>query len=122
MVLWEPSYIGTIGAGKALGRWAVTGLGGGRRARNVRLVFTIFLLHLFRFLGEAKIPLQEVLATPSLSASFNAPLLDTKQQPTGVNACTPLPIASFCLRPAGPLPVPYDMGQLLRVKAGSPWL
>ncbi|MEJ1286844.1 zinc finger protein 638 [Cricetulus griseus] len=37
-----------------------------------------------RFLGEAKIPLQEVLATPSLSASFNAPLLDTKQQPTGL--------------------------------------
>lgn len=38
-----------------------------------------------RFLGEAKIPLQEVLATPSLSASFNAPLLDTKQQPTGAS-------------------------------------
>ncbi|GAB1290996.1 Dysferlin [Apodemus speciosus] len=38
-----------------------------------------------RFLGEAKIPLQEVLATPSLSASFNAPLLDSKQQPTGAS-------------------------------------
>lgn len=121
MVLREPSYIGIIGAGEALGRWAVTGLGGRRRARNVGLVFTICLL-LFRFLGEAKIPLQEVLATPSLSASFNAPLLDTKQQPTGVNACTPLPIASFCLRPAGPLPVPHVRGQFLRVKPESPWL
>ncbi|CAK7297195.1 DYSF [Vulpes lagopus] len=37
-----------------------------------------------RFLGEAQVPLQEVLATPSLSASFNAPLLDAKKQPTGV--------------------------------------
>lgn len=39
-----------------------------------------------RFLGEAKVPLREVLATPSLSASFNALLLDTKKQPTGVSA------------------------------------
>uniref|UniRef100_A0A8C0KK57 Dysferlin n=1 Tax=Canis lupus dingo TaxID=286419 RepID=A0A8C0KK57_CANLU len=39
-----------------------------------------------RFLGEAQVPLQEVLATPSLSASFNAPLLDAKKQPTGVSA------------------------------------
>uniref|UniRef100_A0A452VBZ9 Dysferlin n=1 Tax=Ursus maritimus TaxID=29073 RepID=A0A452VBZ9_URSMA len=39
-----------------------------------------------RFLGEAQVPLREVLATPSLSASFNAPLLDTKKQPTGVSA------------------------------------
>uniref|UniRef100_A0A452SAB8 Dysferlin n=1 Tax=Ursus americanus TaxID=9643 RepID=A0A452SAB8_URSAM len=38
-----------------------------------------------RFLGEAQVPLREVLATPSLSASFNAPLLDTKKQPTGVS-------------------------------------
>lgn len=44
------------------------------------------LFSLLRFLGEAKIPLREVLATPSLSASFNAPLLDTKKQPTGVSA------------------------------------
>ncbi|KAK2500170.1 hypothetical protein MC885_002174 [Smutsia gigantea] len=49
-----------------------------------------------RFLGEAKIPLREVLATPSLSASFNAPLLDTKKQPTGASlvlqvSYTPLP-------------------------------
>uniref|UniRef100_A0A286XVK5 Dysferlin n=1 Tax=Cavia porcellus TaxID=10141 RepID=A0A286XVK5_CAVPO len=49
-----------------------------------------------RFLGEAKVPLREVLATPSLSASFNAPLLDTKQQPTGASlvlqvSYTPLP-------------------------------
>lgn len=61
-----------------------------------------------RFLGEAKIPLQEVLATPSLSASFNAPLLDSKQQPTGVNVRTSLSIASFCLGPCvlrqGPAP------------------
>ena len=113
--------MGTIGAREGLGRWAVTGLRGGRRTWNVRLVFTICLLRLFRFLGEAKIPLQEVLATPSLSASFNAPLLDTKQQPTGVNACTPLPIASFCLRPTGPLPAPHVRGQLLRAKPpGSP--
>uniref|UniRef100_A0A452VC30 Dysferlin n=1 Tax=Ursus maritimus TaxID=29073 RepID=A0A452VC30_URSMA len=46
------------------------------------------------FRGE--IPLREVLATPSLSASFNAPLLDTKKQPTGASlvlqvSYTPLP-------------------------------
>uniref|UniRef100_A0A673T7N3 Dysferlin n=1 Tax=Suricata suricatta TaxID=37032 RepID=A0A673T7N3_SURSU len=68
-----------------------------------------------RFLGEAKVPLREVLATPSLSASFNAPLLDTKNQPTGASlvlqvSYTPLPGAvplfppSASLEPSPTLP------------------
>uniref|UniRef100_A0A8C9J8V7 Dysferlin n=1 Tax=Panthera tigris altaica TaxID=74533 RepID=A0A8C9J8V7_PANTA len=68
-----------------------------------------------RFLGEANIPLREVLATPSLSASFNAPLLDTKKQPTGASlvlqvSYTPLPGAvplfppSASLEPSPTLP------------------
>lgn len=68
-----------------------------------------------RFLGEAKVPLREVLATPSLSASFNAPLLDTKKQPTGASlvlqvSYTPLPGAvppfppSASLQPSPTLP------------------
>uniref|UniRef100_A0A8C4PQB9 Dysferlin n=1 Tax=Equus asinus asinus TaxID=83772 RepID=A0A8C4PQB9_EQUAS len=54
-----------------------------------------------RFLGEAKVPLREVLATPSLSASFNAPLLDTKKQPTGVSAHRAF-ASSQCLHPLLP--------------------
>lgn len=38
-----------------------------------------------RFLGEAHVPLRDVLASPSLAASFNVPLLDTKKQSTGVS-------------------------------------
>uniref|UniRef100_A0A452SAM9 Dysferlin n=1 Tax=Ursus americanus TaxID=9643 RepID=A0A452SAM9_URSAM len=68
-----------------------------------------------RFLGEAQVPLREVLATPSLSASFNAPLLDTKKQPTGASlvlqvSYTPLPGAvplfppSASLEPSPTLP------------------
>ncbi|XP_078205193.1 dysferlin isoform X44 [Callithrix jacchus] len=61
-----------------------------------------------RFLGEAKVPLREVLATPSLSASFNAPLLDTKKQPTGASlvlqvSYTPLPGAVPMFPPPTPL-------------------
>uniref|UniRef100_A0A8C4MCL3 Dysferlin n=1 Tax=Equus asinus asinus TaxID=83772 RepID=A0A8C4MCL3_EQUAS len=61
-----------------------------------------------RFLGEAKVPLREVLATPSLSASFNAPLLDTKKQPTGASlvlqvSYTPLPGAVPLFPPSVPL-------------------
>uniref|UniRef100_A0A8D1LB19 Dysferlin n=1 Tax=Sus scrofa TaxID=9823 RepID=A0A8D1LB19_PIG len=61
-----------------------------------------------RFLGEANVPLREVLATPSLSASFNAPLLDTKKQPTGASlvlqvSYTPLPGAVPVFPPATPL-------------------
>ncbi|XP_028657297.1 dysferlin isoform X3 [Erpetoichthys calabaricus] len=36
-----------------------------------------------RFLGEARLPLREVLSSSSLAASFNAPLLDSKKQSTG---------------------------------------
>ncbi|XP_069488392.1 dysferlin isoform X3 [Ambystoma mexicanum] len=36
-----------------------------------------------RFLGETRVPLREVLSSPNLTASFNAPLLDTKKQNTG---------------------------------------
>ncbi|XP_037592064.1 dysferlin isoform X26 [Cebus imitator] len=61
-----------------------------------------------RFLGEAKVPLREVLASPSLSASFNAPLLDTKKQPTGASlvlqvSYTPLPGAVPMFPPPTPL-------------------
>uniref|UniRef100_A0A8C4M876 Dysferlin n=1 Tax=Equus asinus asinus TaxID=83772 RepID=A0A8C4M876_EQUAS len=57
---------------------------------------------------EAKVPLREVLATPSLSASFNAPLLDTKKQPTGASlvlqvSYTPLPGAVPLFPPSVPL-------------------
>uniref|UniRef100_A0A8C0GWK4 Dysferlin n=1 Tax=Chelonoidis abingdonii TaxID=106734 RepID=A0A8C0GWK4_CHEAB len=52
-----------------------------------------------RFLGEARVPLQDVLGNPTLTASFNAPLLDTKRQSTGVSY----------IPPPGPLlfPPPY---------------
>ncbi|KAB0358615.1 hypothetical protein FD754_002771, partial [Muntiacus muntjak] len=61
-----------------------------------------------QFLGEANIPLREVLATPSLSASFNAPLLDSKKQPTGASlvlqvSYTPLPGAMPTFPPLTPL-------------------
>ncbi|XP_009319173.1 PREDICTED: dysferlin [Pygoscelis adeliae] len=36
-----------------------------------------------RFLGEARVPLRDVLSSPSLAASYNLPLLDTKKQSTG---------------------------------------
>uniref|UniRef100_A0A672V8D0 Dysferlin n=1 Tax=Strigops habroptila TaxID=2489341 RepID=A0A672V8D0_STRHB len=36
-----------------------------------------------RFLGEARVPLRDVLSSPSLAASYNLPLLDTKKQTTG---------------------------------------
>ncbi|XP_067324533.1 dysferlin isoform X1 [Anolis sagrei] len=36
-----------------------------------------------RFLGEAHVSLRDVLASPNLAASFNAPLLDTRKQSTG---------------------------------------
>ncbi|KAI6069765.1 Dysferlin isoform X1 [Aix galericulata] len=36
-----------------------------------------------RFLGEARVPLRDVLSSPSLAASFNVPLLDAKKQTTG---------------------------------------
>uniref|UniRef100_A0A8D2Q8W8 Dysferlin n=1 Tax=Varanus komodoensis TaxID=61221 RepID=A0A8D2Q8W8_VARKO len=38
-----------------------------------------------RFLGEAHVPLRDVLASANLAASFNAPLLDAKKQSTGVS-------------------------------------
>uniref|UniRef100_A0A8C0H4J7 Dysferlin n=1 Tax=Chelonoidis abingdonii TaxID=106734 RepID=A0A8C0H4J7_CHEAB len=41
------------------------------------------------FLGEARVPLQDVLGNPTLTASFNAPLLDTKRQSTGVSYIPP---------------------------------
>lgn len=40
-----------------------------------------------RFLGEARVPLRDVLSSPSLAASYNLPLLDTKKQSTGVSPC-----------------------------------
>uniref|UniRef100_A0A5F8GS56 Dysferlin n=1 Tax=Monodelphis domestica TaxID=13616 RepID=A0A5F8GS56_MONDO len=62
-----------------------------------------------RFLGEARVPLRDLLTTPTLSASFNAPLLDTKKQPTGASlvlqaSYTPPPGAA----PLFPPPTPLD--------------
>ncbi|XP_066173632.1 dysferlin isoform X8 [Sylvia atricapilla] len=36
-----------------------------------------------RFLGESRVPLRDVLGTPSLAASFNLPLLDSRKESTG---------------------------------------
>uniref|UniRef100_A0A8V5GF62 Uncharacterized protein n=1 Tax=Melopsittacus undulatus TaxID=13146 RepID=A0A8V5GF62_MELUD len=42
-----------------------------------------------RFLGEARVPLRDVLSSPSLAASYNLPLMDTRKQATGVSAQRP---------------------------------
>ncbi|XP_072858295.2 dysferlin isoform X9 [Pogona vitticeps] len=54
-----------------------------------------------RFLGEAHVPLRDVLASPNLAASFNAPLLDAKRQSTG--ACLILQVSY--IPPPGAAPV-----------------
>uniref|UniRef100_A0ABM5GKW0 Dysferlin isoform X4 n=1 Tax=Pogona vitticeps TaxID=103695 RepID=A0ABM5GKW0_9SAUR len=54
-----------------------------------------------RFLGEAHVPLRDVLASPNLAASFNAPLLDAKKQSTG--ACLILQVSY--IPPPGAAPV-----------------
>ncbi|XP_066041226.1 dysferlin isoform X8 [Chamaea fasciata] len=36
-----------------------------------------------RFLGESRVPLRDVLGAPSLAASFNLPLLDSRKESTG---------------------------------------
>uniref|UniRef100_A0A8C2TLC7 Dysferlin n=1 Tax=Coturnix japonica TaxID=93934 RepID=A0A8C2TLC7_COTJA len=38
-----------------------------------------------RFLGEARVPLRDVLASASLAASYDVPLLDSKKQNTGAS-------------------------------------
>eukprot|EP00076_Gallus_gallus_P040100 XP_025005638.1 dysferlin isoform X5 [Gallus gallus] len=38
-----------------------------------------------RFLGEARVPLRDVLSSPSLAASYDVPLLDSKKQSTGAS-------------------------------------
>ncbi|XP_068923443.1 dysferlin [Petaurus breviceps papuanus] len=74
-----------------------------------------------RFLGEAHVPLRDVLTTPSLAASFNAPLLDTKKQPTGASlvlqaSYTPPPGAA----PLFPPPPPLDTSpSLMEMDAGA---
>ncbi|XP_077157456.1 dysferlin isoform X2 [Paroedura picta] len=70
-----------------------------------------------RFLGEAHVPLREVLASPHLAASFNAPLLDAKQQSTGASlilqvSYSPPPGAAPSFLPPAPLepsPTPVDV-------------
>ncbi|XP_062991896.1 dysferlin isoform X2 [Elgaria multicarinata webbii] len=54
-----------------------------------------------RFLGEAHVPLRDVLASPNLAASFNAPLLDAKRQSTG--ACLILQVSYIPPPGAAPL-------------------
>uniref|UniRef100_A0A670ZGC1 Dysferlin n=1 Tax=Pseudonaja textilis TaxID=8673 RepID=A0A670ZGC1_PSETE len=64
------------------------------------------------FLGEAHVPLRDVLASPNLAASFNAPLLDAKRQNTGgclilqVSYTPPPGAAPFIPPPAPPEPNP----------------
>ncbi|XP_064275237.1 dysferlin isoform X5 [Passer domesticus] len=38
-----------------------------------------------RFLGECRVPLRDVLGNPSLAASFNLPLLDSRKESTGAS-------------------------------------
>ncbi|XP_014116620.1 PREDICTED: dysferlin isoform X11 [Pseudopodoces humilis] len=38
-----------------------------------------------RFLGESRVPLRDVLGTPSLAASFSLPLLDSRKESTGAS-------------------------------------
>uniref|UniRef100_A0A8D2LV97 Dysferlin n=1 Tax=Varanus komodoensis TaxID=61221 RepID=A0A8D2LV97_VARKO len=54
-----------------------------------------------RFLGEAHVPLRDVLASANLAASFNAPLLDAKKQSTG--ACLILQVSYIPPPGAAPL-------------------
>ncbi|XP_053112312.1 dysferlin isoform X2 [Hemicordylus capensis] len=54
-----------------------------------------------RFLGEARVPLRDVLASPNLAASFSAPLLDAKRQSTG--ACLILQVSY--VPPPGAVPL-----------------
>ncbi|KAL8206464.1 UNVERIFIED_CONTAM: hypothetical protein K2H54_004430, partial [Gekko kuhli] len=70
-----------------------------------------------RFLGEARVPLRDVLASPHLAASFNAPLLDAKRQNTGASlilqvSYMPPPGAAPFLPPPAPLepnPTPVEV-------------
>ncbi|XP_054846459.1 dysferlin isoform X2 [Eublepharis macularius] len=70
-----------------------------------------------RFLGEAHVPLRDVLASPHLAASFNAPLLDAKKQSTGASlilqvSYTPPPGAAPFFLPPAPLepnPTPVEL-------------
>ncbi|XP_039189745.1 dysferlin isoform X4 [Crotalus tigris] len=65
-----------------------------------------------RFLGEAHVALRDVLASPNLAASFNAPLLDAQRQNTGgclilqVSYTPPPGAAPFIPPPAPPEPNP----------------
>ncbi|XP_070804868.1 LOW QUALITY PROTEIN: dysferlin [Pituophis catenifer annectens] len=65
-----------------------------------------------RFLGEAYVPLRDVLFSPNLAASFNAPLLDARRQNTGgclilqVSYTPPPGAAPFIPPPAPPEPNP----------------
>ncbi|XP_026702658.1 dysferlin [Athene cunicularia] len=64
------------------------------------------------FLGEARVPLRDVLSSPSLAASYNLPLLDTKKQTTGaflilqVSYIPPPGAAPLFPPPAPPEPAP----------------
>ncbi|XP_030921029.1 dysferlin [Geospiza fortis] len=65
-----------------------------------------------RFLGESRVPLRDVLGTPSLAASFNLPLLDSRKESTGaslflqVSYIPPPGAIPLFPPPAPPEPVP----------------
>ncbi|XP_030306340.1 dysferlin isoform X6 [Calypte anna] len=67
-----------------------------------------------RFLGEAHVPLRDVLSSPSLAASYNVPLLDTKKQSTGaflvlqVSYIPPPGAVPLFPPPAPPEPAPSE--------------
>uniref|UniRef100_A0A8D2Q8X0 Dysferlin n=1 Tax=Varanus komodoensis TaxID=61221 RepID=A0A8D2Q8X0_VARKO len=80
-----------------------------------------------RFLGEAHVPLRDVLASANLAASFNAPLLDAKKQSTG--ACLILQVSYIPPPGAAPLfpppappepnPTPTDCGSRASSRASQ---
>ncbi|XP_052538887.1 dysferlin isoform X5 [Tympanuchus pallidicinctus] len=60
-----------------------------------------------RFLGEARVPLRDVLSSASLAASYDVPLLDSKKQNTGASlilqvSYTPPPGAAPLFPPPAP--------------------
>ncbi|XP_062349232.1 dysferlin isoform X4 [Cinclus cinclus] len=54
-----------------------------------------------RFLGESRVPLRDVLGAPSLAASFNLPLLDSRKESTGAS----LFLQVSYIPPPGALPI-----------------
>ncbi|TRZ10061.1 hypothetical protein HGM15179_017049 [Zosterops borbonicus] len=78
-----------------------------------------------RFLGESRVPLRDVLGTPSLAASFNLPLLDSRKESTGaflflqVSYIPPPGAVPLFPPPAPPEPAPAAATPELDTTAGE---